>query len=68
VAASVGGNHVKVVGKLIKDYRKLKRVDVYPLVVMFEQTKEVSNNVQKGIDSGFAGREAICHLRIVGNG
>ena len=40
VAANVGDNHFKIVGELIKDYRKSKRRAKDPMVVMFEQTKE----------------------------
>lgn len=40
VAANVGDNHFRIVGELIKDYRRSKRMVEDPMVVMFEQTKE----------------------------
>jgi hypothetical protein len=40
VAANVGESHNRIVGELIEDYRKSKRVVQEPMVVMFEQTKE----------------------------
>jgi hypothetical protein len=68
VAADVGVNHYRIVGELIKDYRKSKRVVEDPMVVMFEQTKEYQIRAKKDLTPGLWVEKAICDLWRTGNG
>jgi hypothetical protein len=49
VAANVGDNHFKIVGELIKDYRRLKRAVKDPMVMVFEQIKEYQILAEVGL-------------------
>lgn len=52
MTSNVGNNHFKVIGELIDDYRKAKRRAKYPMVVMFEQTKEYQIRAKSDLTPG----------------
>jgi hypothetical protein len=52
LAANVGDNHFRIVGELIEDYQKSKRLIEDSMIVMFEQTKEYQIISKKELTSG----------------